>query len=167
MSSSANGRSSSSVSKGKGRGGNRGGGHHSQRVRRAADYTPVQEPLANQAQIQAASRAAVERDELERERSRIAAAQTSTATTNGEDANDAIAAASNEPSATGNIAIAIQEDPEEPALCYICAEPVRYWMLGTCNHRTCHVCSLRLRALYKKRECTFCKVGNAIVLLRH
>ena len=53
---------------------------------------------------------------------------------------------------------------EEPDACYICAEPVRYHTLGTCSHRTCHVCSLRLRALYKKRECTFCKVGQQLAL---
>ncbi|GAA5912473.1 E3 ubiquitin-protein ligase HEL2 [Sporobolomyces salmoneus] len=41
--------------------------------------------------------------------------------------------------------------------CFICAEPVQYWALGSCNHRTCHICAIRLRALYKKRECTFCK----------
>lgn len=49
-------------------------------------------------------------------------------------------------------------DSDDQSSCYICAEPVKYWVLGTCSHRTCHVCSLRLRALYKKRECTFCKV---------
>lgn len=43
------------------------------------------------------------------------------------------------------------------AVCWICAEPVRFWAMGECNHRTCHVCALRLRALYKKMECTFCK----------
>jgi hypothetical protein len=48
---------------------------------------------------------------------------------------------------------------DDQALCFICAEPVRYWSLGPCSHRTCHVCAIRLRALYKKNECTFCKVG--------
>lgn len=43
-------------------------------------------------------------------------------------------------------------------VCFICAEPVKYSAVGQCNHRTCHVCALRLRALYKKTECTFCKV---------
>ncbi|KAF9058490.1 hypothetical protein BDP27DRAFT_1343518 [Rhodocollybia butyracea] len=42
-------------------------------------------------------------------------------------------------------------------VCFICAEPVKYYSLSTCNHRTCHVCALRLRALYKKDVCTFCK----------
>ena len=43
-------------------------------------------------------------------------------------------------------------------VCWICAEPVKYYSLSECNHRTCHVCAIRLRALYKKTDCTFCKV---------
>ena len=51
------------------------------------------------------------------------------------------------------------EDTTTP-ICWICAEPVKYYALSACNHRTCHVCALRLRALYKKLECTFCKVSS-------
>lgn len=47
---------------------------------------------------------------------------------------------------------------EDVAICWICAEPIKYYAVSECNHRTCHVCSLRLRALYKKNDCTFCKV---------
>ena len=47
---------------------------------------------------------------------------------------------------------------EDDLVCWICAEPVKYYALSQCGHRTCHVCALRLRALYKKLECTFCKV---------
>ena len=47
----------------------------------------------------------------------------------------------------------------EMDICWICAEQVKYYAVSECNHRTCHVCALRLRALYKKLECTFCKVG--------
>lgn len=43
-------------------------------------------------------------------------------------------------------------------VCWICAEPVKYYSLSECNHRTCHICAIRLRALYKKTDCTFCKV---------
>ncbi|PWN44197.1 hypothetical protein IE81DRAFT_37576 [Ceraceosorus guamensis] len=42
-------------------------------------------------------------------------------------------------------------------LCHICAEPVQLYSLAACNHRTCHICAIRLRALYKKKDCTFCK----------
>lgn len=51
------------------------------------------------------------------------------------------------------------ENEQDGEICFICAEgPVQYWSVGECNHRTCHTCSIRLRALYKKNECTFCKV---------
>ncbi|KAL7417910.1 hypothetical protein BDY24DRAFT_437416 [Mrakia frigida] len=50
------------------------------------------------------------------------------------------------------------EDPDsEEEVCHICAEPIKYYSVGVCNHRTCHVCALRLRALYKKNACTICK----------
>lgn len=52
---------------------------------------------------------------------------------------------------------------EEMPVCWICAEPVKYYSVPECNHRTCHVCSLRLRALYKKTDCTFCKVSAWII----
>jgi len=48
-------------------------------------------------------------------------------------------------------------------ICWICAEQVKYYAVSECNHRTCHVCALRLRALYKKMECTFCKVGCVFI----
>jgi hypothetical protein len=54
-------------------------------------------------------------------------------------------------------------DPDD--VCFICAEPVKYYSVSACNHRTCHVCSLRLRALYKKLDCTFCKVREIISYL--
>lgn len=53
----------------------------------------------------------------------------------------------------------------DDATCFICAEPVQYWSVGSCNHRTCHTCSIRLRALYKKHECTFCKVRAALAFV--
>ncbi|KZT09676.1 uncharacterized protein LAESUDRAFT_646679 [Laetiporus sulphureus 93-53] len=52
----------------------------------------------------------------------------------------------------------------EGDICFICAEPVKYWSLSECNHRTCHVCALRLRALYQKHECTFCKAPQTSVI---
>ncbi|KAJ7649082.1 hypothetical protein DFH06DRAFT_1421568 [Mycena polygramma] len=48
------------------------------------------------------------------------------------------------------------ESTEDVAICWICAEPVKHYAVSGCNHRTCHVCSLRLRAFYKKTDCTFC-----------
>nr|XP_031863964.1 uncharacterized protein CI109_000608 [Kwoniella shandongensis]KAA5531036.1 hypothetical protein CI109_000608 [Kwoniella shandongensis] len=42
-------------------------------------------------------------------------------------------------------------------ICFICAEPITFWSVGVCGHRTCHVCAVRLRTFYKKNDCTFCK----------
>lgn len=47
-------------------------------------------------------------------------------------------------------------DPEAP-LCSICADPIRYSAVSPCNHSTCHICSLRMRALYKSKLCTHCR----------
>lgn len=47
---------------------------------------------------------------------------------------------------------------DDTGMCFICAEPVKYYSVSECNHRTCHVCALRLRALYKRQDCTLCKV---------
>ncbi|KZT23989.1 hypothetical protein NEOLEDRAFT_1135822 [Neolentinus lepideus HHB14362 ss-1] len=55
-------------------------------------------------------------------------------------------------------------EAEEGPVCWICAEPVKYWSVSECNHRTCHVCALRLRALYKKLDCTFCKEPQNTVI---
>lgn len=57
---------------------------------------------------------------------------------------------------------AADDDDDDTDVCWICAEPVKYYGLPECNHRTCHVCALRLRALYKKMDCTFCKVSKAL-----
>ena len=51
------------------------------------------------------------------------------------------------------------DEDDSETTCWICAEPVKFYSLSECNHRTCHVCALRLRALYKKLDCTFCKVS--------
>jgi hypothetical protein len=59
-----------------------------------------------------------------------------------------------------------QDADQEQDLCWICAEPIKYYAVSECNHRTCHVCALRLRALYKKLDCTFCKVRIASALSR-
>ncbi|KAI8817933.1 uncharacterized protein EV422DRAFT_570086 [Fimicolochytrium jonesii] len=48
-----------------------------------------------------------------------------------------------------------EEDGEE--LCFICADTVTWYAIGECNHKVCHLCSLRLRALYKQKSCALCK----------
>ncbi|KAL8996690.1 MAG: hypothetical protein Q9169_003862 [Polycauliona sp. 2 TL-2023] len=42
-------------------------------------------------------------------------------------------------------------------VCFICASPVVHNAIAPCNHRTCHICALRLRALYKTRACAHCR----------
>src|SRR5260221_10989431 len=66
------------------------------------------------------------------------------------------------PAAQTQTDLQLQQKPDDASqeqdLCWICAEPIKYYAVSECNHRTCHVCALRLRALYKKLDCTFCKV---------
>ena len=54
-----------------------------------------------------------------------------------------------------------QEDEVEAEVCFICASPVVYNAIAPCNHRTCHICALRLRALYKTRACAHCRVSGS------
>ncbi|KAJ1594718.1 hypothetical protein NDA11_002315 [Ustilago hordei] len=49
------------------------------------------------------------------------------------------------------------QTPPEAETCFICADPIRLYSVTPCDHRTCHICALRLLVLYKKDECTFCK----------
>ena len=51
-----------------------------------------------------------------------------------------------------------EEVDVEAEVCFICASPVEHNCIAPCNHRTCHICALRMRALYKKTECTHCRV---------
>lgn len=50
-------------------------------------------------------------------------------------------------------------DDVEAEVCFICASPVVHNSVGPCNHRTCHICALRLRALYKNKACAHCRVS--------
>jgi hypothetical protein len=55
------------------------------------------------------------------------------------------------------------EDAVEADVCFICASDVVHQCLAPCNHRTCHICGLRMRALYKNRDCAHCRVCKASV----
>lgn len=52
-----------------------------------------------------------------------------------------------------------EEEEDEREVCFICASPVVYHSVAPCNHQTCHICALRLRALYKTRACAHCRVS--------
>ncbi|KAH7027239.1 uncharacterized protein B0I36DRAFT_364475 [Microdochium trichocladiopsis] len=56
------------------------------------------------------------------------------------------------------------EDDLEAEVCFICASPVIHQSVAPCNHRTCHICSLRMRALYKSKECAHCRTLAPFVI---
>lgn len=56
------------------------------------------------------------------------------------------------------------EDDVEAEVCFICASPVVHNSVAPCNHRTCHICALRLRALYKTRACAHCRTEAKFVI---
>ena len=62
-----------------------------------------------------------------------------------------------EPSTVAENTGATSQDGDT-GICSICEEPVKYYSVSECNHRTCHICAVQLRALYKRQDCTFCKV---------
>jgi E3 ubiquitin-protein ligase ZNF598 len=49
--------------------------------------------------------------------------------------------------------------PEDAEVCWICASPIVHESIAPCNHRTCHICCLRMRALYKDKNCAHCRVS--------
>ncbi|KAF2647476.1 hypothetical protein K491DRAFT_614512 [Lophiostoma macrostomum CBS 122681] len=55
-------------------------------------------------------------------------------------------------------------DESDGEVCFICASPVQYTCVARCNHRTCHICSLRLRALYKSKSCAHCRTESDYVI---
>ncbi|KAL9060325.1 MAG: hypothetical protein Q9162_000729 [Coniocarpon cinnabarinum] len=65
-----------------------------------------------------------------------------------------------EPQQDGETAI----DEQEAEVCFICASPVTHQSVAPCNHRTCHICSLRLRVLYKTNACAHCRTESPYVI---
>ncbi|KAI9029095.1 hypothetical protein CLU79DRAFT_527965 [Phycomyces nitens] len=58
-------------------------------------------------------------------------------------------------------------DEEDEEVCFICTEPIMTYAVSACDHRTCHLCALRLRSLYKTRNCAYCKAEQNIVIFTH
>jgi hypothetical protein len=56
------------------------------------------------------------------------------------------------------------EEEVEAEVCFICASPVVHNSVAPCNHRTCHICALRMRALYKTKDCAHCRVCSVLLL---
>lgn len=55
-------------------------------------------------------------------------------------------------------------DDTDAETCFICASTVQHTAVTPCNHRTCHICSLRLRALYKVKTCAHCRTESDHVI---
>lgn len=53
------------------------------------------------------------------------------------------------------------DDADDGEICFICASNVEHTSVSPCNHRTCHICALRLRALYKNKACAHCRVRDS------
>ncbi|SPN96581.1 related to E3 ubiquitin ligase [Cephalotrichum gorgonifer] len=49
-------------------------------------------------------------------------------------------------------------------ICFICANPVVHYAIAPCNHKTCHICGLRMRALYKTKDCAHCRTSAPYVI---
>ncbi|KAJ2724956.1 hypothetical protein GGI07_001618 [Coemansia sp. Benny D115] len=49
------------------------------------------------------------------------------------------------------------DDAEDVPVCFICADTIKFYAIGECDHRTCSLCNLRLRALFKSKACPYCK----------
>ncbi|KAL0089717.1 C2H2-type zinc finger transcription factor [Phycomyces blakesleeanus] len=58
-------------------------------------------------------------------------------------------------------------DEEDEEVCFICTEPIMTYAVSECDHRTCHLCALRLRSLYKTRNCAYCKTEQRTVIFTH
>ncbi|CAG8960084.1 hypothetical protein HYFRA_00010562, partial [Hymenoscyphus fraxineus] len=56
------------------------------------------------------------------------------------------------------------EEDVEAEVCFICASEVVHNALAPCNHRTCHICALRMRALYKSKDCPHCRTPAPFVI---
>ncbi|KAG0306096.1 hypothetical protein BGZ97_000884 [Linnemannia gamsii] len=77
------------------------------------------------------------------------------------------ASADAENSVTTTTATAPTDDGAEHS-CFICTENIVIFAVSDCNHRTCHLCSLRLRALYKTKNCAYCKADQGVMIFtRH
>ncbi|EFY88048.1 C2H2 finger domain protein, putative [Metarhizium acridum CQMa 102] len=53
---------------------------------------------------------------------------------------------------------------DDADVCFICANPVAHHSIAPCNHATCHICGLRMRALYKTKDCAHCRTPAPFVI---
>ncbi|KAL1975465.1 hypothetical protein VTN31DRAFT_3857 [Thermomyces dupontii] len=62
------------------------------------------------------------------------------------------------------VATPATDAPDDGDVCFICASKVEHIAVAPCNHRTCHICMLRLRALYKTKTCAHCRTESDFVI---
>ncbi|KAM5374267.1 hypothetical protein ACJZ2D_006592 [Fusarium nematophilum] len=55
-------------------------------------------------------------------------------------------------------------EDDDGDVCFICANPVAHYSITPCNHTTCHICGLRMRALYKTKDCPHCRTPAPFVI---
>ncbi|KAL1889632.1 hypothetical protein Sste5346_008750 [Sporothrix stenoceras] len=53
---------------------------------------------------------------------------------------------------------------DDAEVCFICANPVIHHAIAPCNHLTCHICALRMRALYRTKDCPHCRTPAPYVI---
>lgn len=56
------------------------------------------------------------------------------------------------------------EESDDDDVCFICANPIQHHSVAPCNHVTCHICALRMRALYKNKDCAHCRTPAPFVI---
>ncbi|UPX18083.1 RING-type E3 ubiquitin transferase [Ascochyta rabiei] len=78
----------------------------------------------------------------------------------GEQRSEALSAA-----AKPSVEEAVDDDDDDAEVCFICASPVQHTAVAPCNHRSCHICSIRMRALYKTKACAHCRTESDHVVL--
>lgn len=57
------------------------------------------------------------------------------------------------------------EEINEAEQCVICAGRIEYAAMSSCSHTTCHTCTFRQRALYKRNNCLVCRTENEWVII--
>ncbi|KAK6587395.1 hypothetical protein PZA11_000685 [Diplocarpon coronariae] len=67
------------------------------------------------------------------------------------------------PEAAQREEVKVEEDVDAE-VCFICASEVTHESIASCNHRTCHICCLRMRALYKDLNCAHCRTPAPFVI---
>ncbi|KAG7145722.1 E3 ubiquitin-protein ligase hel2 like [Verticillium longisporum] len=68
------------------------------------------------------------------------------------------------PTSDGKAAEGAPSTSDGDEVCFICADPIKFHSIAPCNHKTCHICGLRMRALYKTTDCPHCRTAAPFVI---